>query len=79
MARSFFYLQDIAIDPAHQGQGVGTTIVRRLVAHVQATAPEQAFVGVFSAGGREPFYERFGFLEHESLTGMFQVVPVRGT
>ncbi|MGC9332605.1 MAG: GNAT family N-acetyltransferase [Anaerolineae bacterium] len=71
----FYYLQDIAVLPDHQGQGIGTRIVDRLVALVKDNAPEKAFFGVFAAEGTRPFYQRFGFDLHPVLTGMFQVVP----
>jgi GNAT superfamily N-acetyltransferase len=76
-AAIFYYLQDIAVMPEHQGQGVGRRIVEQLVGHIEAVAPEKAFVGVFAAAGTEPFYEGYGFGDWEALTGMYQVVPHR--
>jgi GNAT superfamily N-acetyltransferase len=73
----FYYLQDIAVLPEHQGQGVGRRIVERLVGRVKADAPEKAFLGVFAAAGTERFYEGYGFRDWEVLTGMYQVVPPR--
>jgi GNAT superfamily N-acetyltransferase len=70
----FYYLQDVAVLPEHQGLGLGTQIVDRLVTLVRANAPEKAFFGVFAAEGTLPFYQRFGFDQHPALTGMFQVV-----
>jgi GNAT superfamily N-acetyltransferase len=70
----FYYLQDVAVLPEHQGLGLGTQIVDRLVALVKTNAPEKAFFGVFAAEGTLPFYQRFGFDLHPALTGMFQVV-----
>jgi GNAT superfamily N-acetyltransferase len=71
----YFYLQDIAVDPAHQHGGVGEAIVSRLMAHVRARATRAAFVGLFAVAGSEPFYRRHGFERHDGLIGMFQVVP----
>ena len=71
----FYYLQDVAVLPEHQGLGLGTQIVDRLVTLVKTKAPEKAFFGVFAAEGTLPFYQRFGFDQHPALTGMFQVVP----
>jgi GNAT superfamily N-acetyltransferase len=70
----FYYLQDVAVLPEHQGAGLGTQIVHRLVALVKANAPEKAFFGVFAAEGTLPFYQKFDFDLHPALTGMFQVV-----
>jgi GNAT superfamily N-acetyltransferase len=72
----FFYLQDIAVLPAHQGAGLGGRIVGRLLEYVARAAPPQAFVGLFAAAGKEPFYQRYGFQAHAGLTGMFQVTPL---
>jgi GNAT superfamily N-acetyltransferase len=73
----FYYLQDIAVLPPHQGQGAGRIILERLVDFVQNNAPEKAFVGLFAAKGTEVFYQKFGFQAWPEMTGMFQVVPVR--
>ena len=70
----FYYLQDVAVLPEHQGLGIGTQIVDRLVTLVKTNAPEKAFFGVFAAEGTLPFYQKFGFDLHPALTGMFQVV-----
>jgi GNAT superfamily N-acetyltransferase len=71
----FYYVQDVAVLPGHQGKGVGSQIVERLTDMVKREAPEKAFLGVFAAEGTLSFYERFGFEQHLGLTGMFQVVP----
>jgi GNAT superfamily N-acetyltransferase len=73
----FYYLQDIAVLPGHQGRGVGHLIIQQLVAHVRDVAPEKAFIGLFAAAGTEAFYERHGFRDWPALIGMYQVVPVR--
>jgi GNAT superfamily N-acetyltransferase len=75
----FYYLQDVAVLPDHQGRGLGTRIVDRLVTLVKENEPEKAFFGVFAAQGTLPFYQRFGFDVYPALTGMFQVVPKRET
>ena len=76
----FFYIQDVAVDPRVQGQGIGRRILEALVGWVQAHAPEKAFLGLFAASGALSFYERFGFASHSGMVGMFQVVhPVRGS
>jgi GNAT superfamily N-acetyltransferase len=72
----FYYLQDIAVLPEHQGQGVGSIILERLVSLVLNSAPEKAFIGLFAAKGTQSFYEQFGFRAWPEMTGMYQVVPV---
>ena len=70
----YHYLQDVVVHPDLQKHGIGDAIVGRLVARIHAQAPERAFLGVLAATGTAPFYERHGFIEHEALLGMFQVV-----
>lgn len=71
----YFYVQDVAVHPEHQGRGLGARILGELVEWARANAPEQAFVGLFAVAGTERFYRRFGFEAHAGMTGMFQVTP----
>jgi N-acetylglutamate synthase-like GNAT family acetyltransferase len=70
----YFYVQDVAVDPAYQHEGVGEAIVARLVAHVRARVTREAFVALFAVAGTEPFYGRHGFERRDQMVGMFQVV-----
>jgi GNAT superfamily N-acetyltransferase len=70
----FFYVQDVAVLPSHQGMGVGAQLLRRLLEWLEEHAPDRAFVGVFAAAGTEPFYGREGFEMHAELVGMFRVL-----
>lgn len=72
----YFYLQDIAVHPDHQHQGVGRRIVEHLVGYLAVRAPAQAFIGLFAAQGTERWYAQFGFQVYAALTGMFQVTPL---
>lgn len=74
----YFYVQDVVVEPVHQGRGVGPRIVAALVDWVHAHAPDRAFLGVFAAPGTEGFYRRHGFERQGGLTGMFQVVRAGG-
>ena len=69
----YHYLQDVVVHPDHQQRGLGRRLVQAAVAHVQARAPDRAFLGVFAAQGAAPFYRKAGFERHDALTGMFQV------
>ncbi|MBA4865621.1 GNAT family N-acetyltransferase [Streptomyces sp. PSKA54] len=74
----YFYVQDLAVLPAHQGAGIGTALLRRLLDHVASTAPSTAFVGLFATDGAVPLYERSGFTRGD-MTGMFRLVkPTEG-
>lgn len=70
----YFYVQDVVIHPDFQGQGLGQALLWRVMDWIQKHAPEKAFVGLFSAQGKEDFYRKFGFENHDGLTGMFTVV-----
>ena len=58
----YFYLQDVIVLPAHQGEGVGDLIMREVVQYLDAHAPADCFVGLFAASGKAGFYERYGFV-----------------
>jgi ribosomal protein S18 acetylase RimI-like enzyme len=70
----YFYIQDIAVMPTHQGRGVGQLVLQRLMAYLRDHAPDKAFVGLFATEGAVEFYRRYGFLIHSAMTGMFQVM-----
>jgi GNAT superfamily N-acetyltransferase len=72
----YFYIQDVAVVPAHQGRGVGALLMGRVMGYLRGHAPERAFVGLFAAEETPPFYARYGFAAHPGMTGMFRVTPV---
>lgn len=73
------YIQDIIVLPACRRMCVGREIVSRLCQYADSLAlPGTTYaLGLFSAQGREPFYEHCGFTirpnEHAGA-GMFKVV-----
>ncbi len=69
----FFYIQDIAVKPIHQGHGIGTVIMHCLLDYIGANAPDKAFIGLFAAPNTTRFYKQFGFLSNLGVTGMYQV------
>lgn len=71
----YFYIQDIAVNPEYQGNGVGKAIMSHLMNWTRQHAPPQAFVALFAAKGTIPFYQQHGFAEYDGLTGIFQVIP----
>jgi GNAT superfamily N-acetyltransferase len=75
----YFYLQDIAVAPEHQGKGLGKAIVAALLDYVRRSAPEKAFVGLFATPEGKGLYERFGFAQYEQMGGMFQTTPLAET
>jgi GNAT superfamily N-acetyltransferase len=58
------YIADVAVHPDHQGQGLGSAIVRRLVE--QAASHKKIIL--YANPGTEPFYTKLGF--HPMNTAM---------
>lgn len=59
----YWYLQEIIVLPEYQGMGIGKSIVKRLLEHIEeniipGTGVE---VGLTAVKGKEPFYEKLGF------------------
>lgn len=52
------YIADVAVHPDHQGQGLGTQIMRRLV---ELSGGHKKII-LYANPGTEPFYSRLGFL-----------------
>ena len=69
----YFYVQDVAVEPAWQGRGVGQAIVEALLAWIAATAPATAFVGLFATAEAMPLYRRNGF-GTDGLQGMARLI-----
>ncbi|EJM98037.1 GNAT family N-acetyltransferase [Phyllobacterium sp. YR531] len=57
----FYQVVDIAVDPEHQGQGLGKMIVENLVDYVQTNAPDGAYCSLIADGPAKYLYEKFGF------------------
>lgn len=57
----FYQITDIAVDPAHQGKGLGKMIMKALVDHLRETAPKSAYVSLIADGPAKHLYEKFGF------------------
>lgn len=72
----YFYIQDLAVLPDHQRQGVGGQIMEHIMAYLRRNAPEKAFIGLFAAPEHRNFYERFGFRVYSFLDGMYQIMPL---
>lgn len=57
----FFQVVDIAVEPTHQGRGLGKAIVARLVDHLRNHAPSSAYVSLVADGEAHRLYSQFGF------------------
>lgn len=56
-----FQIVDIAVEPEHQGKGLGKMIVAALVEHLQAHAPASAYVSLIADGEARHLYAKYGF------------------
>lgn len=56
-----FQITDIAVDPAHQGKGLGKAIMANLTAWLESEAPDNAYVSLIADGDARHLYARFGF------------------
>lgn len=61
------YIGDVAVHPEHQGQGIGTEIVSRLVAHSHGHKKIMLYAGP----GKESFYRQFGFRRMATAMAIF--------
>ncbi|MDQ0993740.1 GNAT family N-acetyltransferase [Streptomyces sp. V3I7] len=61
------YLADVAVHPDHQGQGLGSGIIRRLVELAQGHKK----IILYAAPGTEAFYGRLGFLRMNTAMGIW--------
>ena len=69
----YFYLQDIALLPEHQGRGLGAAIMDAVMAYLERTARRGAFIGLMAASDVAPFYEKYGFrVRPERQPGMYR-------
>lgn len=57
----FFQVVDIAVDPAHQGRGLGKRIIAALLERLRAVAPTGAYVSLIADGEARRLYAQCGF------------------
>jgi GNAT superfamily N-acetyltransferase len=57
----FYLVVDIAVDPEHQGQGLGKAIVASLMDALRALAPAEAYTCLIADGKANALYAQFGF------------------
>ena len=58
----FLQVCDIAVEPGHQGRGLGKAIVGALMEAVHASTPETAYVSLIADGKAKFLYAQFGFV-----------------
>lgn len=72
----FFQVVDIAVEPAHQGKGLGKAIMASLMEQLRARAPSGAYVSLLADGEAHRLYAQFGFqLTAPASVGMAMKLP----
>ncbi|MDV3250535.1 GNAT family N-acetyltransferase [Devosia sp. BK] len=56
-----FQIVDMAVEPEHQGKGLGKVIMTALVARLQSHAPSGAYVSLVADGDAKHLYAKYGF------------------
>ena len=58
-----FYLKDVVVDPAYQGQGIGKALLKFVESYIldQMPAGAKALFELTAAKGKEGFYQKLGF------------------
>lgn len=67
-----FEIVDIAVDPEHQGKGLGRLIMQHIMAYLDREAFEGAYITLMA--DVPELYEKFGFkFSHPASEGMYMV------
>ncbi len=59
----YFYIQDVIVNPSHQGQGLGKVVMDHIEKFLSKNANKGATIGLLAAQGKEGFYKTWGYLE----------------
>jgi GNAT superfamily N-acetyltransferase len=59
----YFHIVDMAVLPEHQGRGLGSIVLSRLVDTITAEAPSDAYVTLLADPPGRRLYARHGFVE----------------
>ena len=52
---------DVAVEPAHQGRGLGKQVMAELMRRLRAIAPAEAYVSLIADGEAHRLYAQYGF------------------
>lgn len=63
----FLYIHDIMVRPEYQGQGIGKTIMNKILNKVEEIKKDNPDLLLYlgASKGKEPFYEKCGFITRE--------------
>ncbi len=56
-----YQVVDIAVEPAHQGRGLGKAIMSALMKELRQIAPAEAYVSLIADGDAKHLYAQYGF------------------
>jgi ribosomal protein S18 acetylase RimI-like enzyme len=59
----FFYIQDVVVDPNHQSQGLGKTVMENIERFLKENAKGGSTIGLLAAQGKEDFYKTWEYLD----------------
>lgn len=59
----YFHIVDMAVLPEHQGNGLGSAVLGRLVETIKADAPPDAYITLLADPPGRRLYARHGFVE----------------
>ncbi|MBB4844855.1 ribosomal protein S18 acetylase RimI-like enzyme [Paucibacter oligotrophus] len=59
----FFQVVDIAVLPAHQGQGLGKRIMAEIMSYLREAVPPSGYVSLIADGQAKELYTQYGFKE----------------
>lgn len=59
----FIHIVDIAVDPTHQGNGIGSAIIDAIMTYIHAAIPAETYISLMANGEAWRLYKRFGFYE----------------
>lgn len=57
----FYQVVDIAVEPQHQGRGLGKAIMAALMNELKHVAPAEAYVSLIADGKANELYAQYGF------------------
>ena len=64
---------DLIVNPACQGQGIGSTLLAKLIMHCRAR--DIRVIWLFAAKGKSAFYKKFGFQKRPLDAPGMQMTP----
>lgn len=75
-----FFIKDVVVTKACQGQGFGHMMMEKIFQFLHRTACDGAYIGLMSTVGKEAFYQKHGFIlrpNQDHGAGMVQFLKTR--